>query len=69
MRTLMKPFIERDSEMRAKEQEYAALKRRQGKKDEVVYAVVAVVKRRDIHSLFARRHLHRVALLPLVISF
>ncbi len=33
MRTLMKPFIERDSEMRAKEQEYAALKRRQGKKD------------------------------------
>ena len=27
---------------------------------EVVYAVVAVVKRRDIHSLFARRHLHRV---------
>ena len=32
MRTLMKPFIERDSEMRAKEQEYAALKRRQGKK-------------------------------------
>lgn len=33
MRTLMRPFIERDREMRAKEQEYAAMKRRQGKKD------------------------------------
>lgn len=33
MRTMMQPFVERDREMRAKEQEYAALKRRQGKKD------------------------------------
>lgn len=32
MRTLMRPFIERDREMRAKEQEYAAMKRRQGKR-------------------------------------